>query len=97
MPTASGTGTMPPHTAAQKRVEELLVVAEEDDQLVAALRAHGLQVVQDPDGARIYLAVGHAPLGTLSLDVGHGAIDVAVVLENLEQSRLRHRFGHCAS
>ena len=46
--------------AAHRRpeaVEELLVVAEEDDHLVAALRAHRLQVMQDPERARIDLAV----------------------------------------
>jgi hypothetical protein len=35
-------------------IEELLVVVEEDDHLVAALRAHGLQVVQDAERPRMY-------------------------------------------
>ncbi len=40
MPTASGTGTIPPHSAGPESVEKLLVVVQENDHLVAALRAH---------------------------------------------------------
>ena len=87
MPTASGTGTMPPQTRRPEAVEELLVVAQEDDQLVAALRAHGLQVVQDAERARVDLAVAHAPLGVLPLDVGDGAVDPAIALQHLDQGR----------
>src|SRR5262249_5486896 len=39
-------------------VDELLVVAEEQDQLVAALRAELLQVIQNAEGALIELAEG---------------------------------------
>ncbi len=91
MPTASGTGTMPPAHRGPEAVEKLLVVAEEDDHLVAALRTHRLQVVQNPERARINLAVEHAALGILAFDVGDGAIDAAVVFENLQQGRVRHR------
>ena len=71
-------------------VEELLVVAQENDHFVAALRAHGLQVVQDAEGTRVHISVRHAPLGVLSLDVGDGAIDAAVALENVEQGGVVH-------
>src|ERR1700736_5356324 len=66
-------------------VEELLVAAQENDHLVAALRAHGLQVVQDAERPRVHVAVGHAPFGILAVDIGDGALDAAVVLEDLEQ------------
>ena len=48
------------HDAAQDRgpegVDELLVVAQEQDQLVAAARAEALQVVEDAEGAFVELA-----------------------------------------
>ena len=75
------------HDAARdrgpERIEELLVVREEDDELVAAPRAHRLQVVQDSERARVHLAVAHAALGAFALDVGDGAVDAAIALEHL--------------
>ena len=74
-----------------ERIEELLVVDQKDDELVAALRAERLQVVQDPERAGMDLAVAHAALGALAFDVGDDAVDVAVALEQLYQGLGRHR------
>ena len=76
------------YTAANGRpiaIEELLVAAQEDDHLVAALRTHGLQVVQNAQCPRVHIAVRHAPLGVLTFDVGDGAIDGAIALQDVDQ------------
>jgi len=49
MPTASGNRDDAAADRGPEPVEELLVAAQENDHLVAALRAHGLQVVQDAE------------------------------------------------
>ena len=83
------------HDAAGERrpesVQELLVVVEEDDDLVAALRAERLQVVQNSERTGVHVAVTHAPLGVLALDIGDDAVDIAIHLEQLHQSFVRHR------
>ena len=91
MPTASGTGTMPPAQRRPEAVQELLVVAEKDDDLVAALRTDRLQVVQDPERAGMYVRETDAPLGVLTLHVGDDAIDPAIRLQDIHQSLVPHR------
>ena len=75
------------HDAAGDRgpegVQELLVVGEENDQLVAALSASCLQVMQDSERARIHLAEAHAALGVFAFDVRDDAVDVAIALEHV--------------
>src|ERR1700683_2065934 len=71
-------------------VEKLFIVVQKNDQLVAALRAHGLQVVQYADGARINLREAHAALGIFAVHIGDRAIGFAVALEHLDQGRWRH-------
>ncbi len=66
-----------------KAVEKLLVVAQEDDDPVAARGAHRLQVVKYAERARKDLAVGDAPLRILAVDVANRAIDAAIVLEDI--------------
>jgi hypothetical protein len=70
-----------------KAVEELLVVVEEDDELVAALCAERLQVMQYPHRPGIQFAITHPTLCMLALDISDRSIDLAVVLEHLHQSR----------
>ena len=85
MPTASGTGTMPPHSGCPEAVEKLLVVAQENDHLVAAPRTGGLQVIQNAQGARVHFGIGHAPFVVLAFNVGHAAVDVPIAFENIDQ------------
>ena len=72
-------------------VQELLVVVEKDDELVAALRAERLQVMQDPERAGVDLSEAYPPLGVLPLDIGDDAVDIAIRLQQLHQSLVRHR------
>ena len=83
------------HDAARDRgpegIQELLVVGEENDHLVAALSALRLQVMQDPERARMHLAEAHPALRIFALDVRHGAIDAAIALEDVRKRRVLHR------
>src|SRR5579863_6915525 len=73
-------------------VEELLVVAEKDDQLVARARAESLQMVQDPECALAQLAEGNGPRIALAFEVGDAARERVVALEQLGQCRaVRHQ------
>jgi hypothetical protein len=73
--------------AAQYRgpegIDERLIVAEEQDQLVAAPRAQALQVVQDAQRALVEFAEGDAALLTITLKVGDGARDFAIGFDEL--------------
>ena len=73
MPSATGTGTMPPRIARPEGVDELLVVAEEQDQLVAAPRAEALQVIEDAERALVQLGEGDVARVVLALEVGDAA------------------------
>ena len=62
------------HDAAEdrrpERVDELLVVGEEQDQLVAAARADALQVIEDAERALVQLAEGDLARVVLAFEVG---------------------------
>ena len=71
-------------------VQELLVVVQEDDQLVAASRSHALQVIEDARGALVELGVFDDPLLVLALEIMHGAWHAPVALESLGQGLVLH-------
>ena len=77
------------HDAAEDRrpedVDELLVVVQEQDQLVAAARTQALQVIEDPDGALVELGEGDLARFVLTLQVGDAAVDAAVDIHELDQ------------
>ena len=83
------------HDAAEDRrpehVDELLVVVQEQDQLVAAARADALQVPEDAERALVKLAAGDRTRLVLALQVADTARRAAVVLEGLGE---RRGFGH---
>ena len=72
-------------------IEKLLVVVKVDDHLLAALRAHGLQVVQNAQRPRMGVAVAHATFGVLAVDERDRALDVAIAFQDLYKSRWHHR------
>ncbi len=55
MPSATGTGMMPPSNAAQNASMNCSLLAEEKDQLVAAAGAETLQMIEDAERARVQL------------------------------------------
>ena len=70
-----------------ERIDELLVVAEEEDQLVAAARTEALQVMQDAERARVQLVIAHVAGVVLALQVGDLAGRPRLASMQLGQSR----------
>ncbi len=64
-------------------VDELLVAAQEQDQLVAAARAEALQVIQDPERALVELAEGDVAAVVLAIEIGERARQGAIALDEL--------------
>ena len=83
------------HDAAEhsrpEGIQELLVVGEIDDELVAGSGAELLQVEQDAERAVVQLAVTHDPFAGLGLEITDGSFDAAVVGDQLGE---RFCFGH---
>jgi vacuolar-type H+-ATPase subunit H len=79
------------HDATEDRrpehVDELLVVAEEQDQLVAAARADALQVIEDAERALVQLGKGHLARIILAFEVSERARESAVVLDDFREGR----------
>src|SRR6185437_7621395 len=85
------------HDAAEQGgpegVDELLVAAEEEDQLVAAARAEALQVMEDAERAGVQLLVADVLCVVLALQVGDLPGMAAVGLDEPGQSRGVRRWG----
>src|SRR5262249_5150155 len=85
-------GNDPAEHRRPERVDELLVVAEEQDELVPALRPELLQVIQNAERALMQLAERHAALFVLTLEIHDAAGRVTVALHELRQGLCRsHR------
>ena len=70
MPGATGTGTMPPSMPGPERVDERLVVRQEQQQPIPRPGAELLQVMQDAQRALVQFGIAHhAPLA-LALVIG---------------------------
>ena len=68
-------------------VDELFVVAEEEDEFVAAAGTDPLQVIQNAERALMQLGVGNIARVVLAFQVRDGPGGVAVGLEKLGQGR----------
>ena len=79
------------HDSAEDRrpegVDELLVVAEEQDQLVAAAGAEALQVIEDAERALVELGEADLVRVALPLEVGDAARHRAIRLDELDEGR----------
>ncbi len=82
------------HDAAQhagpERIEELLVVGEVEDELVARFRAQRLQVVQDAERALVEFVVADDAFIALAFEITDDALDTTVLVDQLGQ-----RFSIC--
>ena len=85
MPGATGTGVMPPRMPGPERVDEGLVVGEEQQQAVARAGAELLQVMQDAERALVQFGIAHHAPFALALVVGDGSRGAAVGLQQLAQ------------
>ena len=88
------------HDAAEDRrpegIDELLVVRDKQDQLVAGLRAQALQVKQDAERALVELLIGNRALLALPLEIPQGEFDSAVAFDDFGE-RLSGRHGRRSS
>ena len=79
------------HDAAENRrpehVDELLVIAQEQDEFVAAPRADALQVVQDPERPLVELAERHLACVVLGFVIGDAAPKGAVAFDDFGERR----------
>ncbi len=80
-------GDDPAEHGRPESVDELFVVTQEQDQLVAAAGADALQVMQDPERALVELREGDAARVVLSFEIGDAAGEIAVAFEQLGQRR----------
>ncbi len=71
---------------APEGIDERFVLAQKQDQVIAALRAEFLQVVQDAECAGVQIGEGDAALVLLTLEVGDAAGDLAIAFD---------QFGEC--
>ena len=79
--------------AGPERVDELLVAADVQDQLVAGLRAEALQMVQDAERPAAQVRQLQRFLGVLAFEVADGGRAAAAVVEHLRECLvLDHRW-----
>ena len=78
-------GNDPAQHGRPEGVDERLIAAEEENQLVAAPRAQALQVMQDAERALIELAEGDTPFIAVAFKIGDAARNFAVGFDELDQ------------
>src|SRR5579871_1099509 len=79
-----------PEDGSPEGIDELLVAAEEQDELVARFCPDALQVVEDAGGALVQLRVGNLAGIVLAFVIGDALVYAAVVRQQLSQgSRCR--------
>src|SRR5262249_31352123 len=76
-----------PQQRCPERIDELLVVADEQNEAIAAPRPDALQVMQDPQRALVQLGKGNAARIVLALQISDAARGIAVALDELRESR----------